>query len=49
MVHLDGTARTTVADTVSMKRFVIKNTESVNHVQWDGKMNFATKVRQTRV
>lgn len=44
MVHLDGTACTTVVDTVSMKKFAIKNTESVNPVQWDGKMNFATKL-----
>lgn len=49
MVRLDGDALTTVADTVSMRKFAIKKPESVNPVLWDGKTNFATKVRQTRV
>lgn len=44
MVRLDGDALTTVADTVSMRKFAIKKTEPVNPVLWDGKTNFATKL-----
>lgn len=44
MVRLDGDALTTVADTVSMRKFAIKKPESVNPVLWDGKTNFATKL-----
>lgn len=44
MVRLDGDALTTVADTVSIRKFAIKKTEPVNPVQLDGKTNFATKL-----